>query len=237
MINKTVLDRVTPAQQEIGVVFQDISLLVRAFTHRSFTNEKEGRGLLHNERLEFLGDAVLEIIVTDFLFHSFPDEAEGTLTAYRAAMVNTISLSKRARALDLERFLLLSKGESMETNKGRDHILANTFEALTGAIYLDAGIEKAADFVSRTLFSYINEIIEKKLHKDSKSYFQELAQERKKITPHYKLVEAIGPDHDKEFVMGVFLGEEKIAEGKEYSKQKAESIAARNALEVLGWLD
>jgi len=233
----TPLDTVLPFQQAVGVTFKDTSLLVRAFTHRSFINEKEGRGLQHNERFEFLGDAVLEIIVTDFLFHTFPNEQEGVLTSYRAAMVNTDSLSKHARALELEKYLLLSKGERMETNKGRDHILANTFEALVGAIYLDSGIEKAAEFAGGQLFPYIKEIIEKKLHKDSKSYFQELAQEKKKLTPHYKLVEAIGPDHDKEFIMGVYLGEEMIAEGKEYSKQKAESIAARNALEKLEWLD
>ena len=179
-VSKTVL----PFQQTVGLIFDDISLLVRAFTHRSFINEKEGRGLQHNERLEFLGDAVLEIIVTDFLFHSFPNEPEGVLTSYRAAMVNTDSLSKHARAIDIEKYLLLSKGERMETNKGRDHILANTFEALVGAIYLDKGIEAAAKFAGDQLFPYITEIIEKKLHKDSKSYFQELAQERKKTTPH-----------------------------------------------------
>ena len=234
---ETFLQKVAPFQESVGLSFNDESLLVRAFTHRSFINEKEGRGLQHNERLEFLGDAVLEIIVTDFLFKKFPDEQEGVLTAYRAAMVNTDSLSKHARAIGIENYLLLSKGERMETNKGRDHILANTFEALVGAIYLDQGIEKAAKFAGEQLFPYITEIIEKKLHKDSKSYFQELAQERRKITPHYALIEAIGPDHDKEFIMGVYLGEDKIAEGKEYSKQKAESIAARNALEALEWLD
>ena len=174
--------------------------------------------------------------MTDFLYKKFPDEPEGMLTAYRAAMVNTISLSKAAKQLDLESFLLLSKGERMDTNKGREHILANTFEALVGALYMDQGFSVAQGFIENSLFDYINEIVEQKLYKDAKSYFQEIAQEKQKVTPHYELVEAIGPDHDKEFIMGVFLEDKKIAEGKGYSKQKAESEAARAGLEKLGWL-
>ena len=226
-----------PFEKNIGVTFTDKAILLRAFTHRSFINEKKGRGLAHNERLEFLGDAVLEIIVTDYLFHTYPKEDEGTLTAYRAAMVNTDSLSKHAKLLELEKYLFLSKGERMDTNKGRDHILANTFEAIVGAVYLDQGIETATKFVGDTLFGYMKEIIEDKLFKDSKSYFQELAQERRKNTPHYELVESVGPDHDKEFVMGAFLDEEMVATGTGQSKQKAESEAARAALEKLNWLD
>lgn len=226
-----------PFEQKIGIDFTDKDILLRAFTHRSFINEKKGRGLLHNERIEFLGDAVLEIIVTDFLFHSFPKEDEGTLTAYRAAMVNTDSLSMQAKKLELDSFLLLSKGERMDTNKGRDHILANTFEALIGAIYLDQGLEKAAEFVGGQLFDYMQVIIDNQLHKDPKSYFQELAQDRRKTTPYYELVESVGPDHDKEFVMGAYLEEEMIATGSGQSKQKAESEAARAALEALEWLE
>ena len=223
-------------EKQIGITFSDKDLLIQAFVHRSFINEKAGRGLKHNERLEFLGDAVLELAVTDFLYKKFSDEPEGVLTAYRAAMVNTISLSRAAKKLDLEAFLLLSKGERMDTNKGREHILANTFEALVGALYIDGGFQVARAFIENSLFDYIHEIVEQKLYKDAKSYFQEVAQEKQKVTPHYELVEAIGPDHDKEFIMGVFLEDKKIAEGKGYSKQKAESEAARAGLEKLGWL-
>jgi len=223
-------------EKQIDVIFTDKDLLRQAFVHRSFINEKAGRGLKHNERLEFLGDAVLELAVTDFLYSKFSGEPEGVLTAYRAAMVNTVSLSRAARKLELEAFLLLSKGERMDTNKGREHILANTFEALVGALYMDGGFAVAQKFISESLFDYIDEILEQKLYKDAKSYFQEIAQEKQKITPHYELVDAIGPDHDKEFIMGVFLAENKIAEGKGYSKQKAESEAARAGLEKMGWL-
>ncbi len=223
-------------EKQIDIIFSNKDLLTQAFVHRSFINEKAGRGLKHNERLEFLGDAVLELAVTDFLYKKFPQEPEGILTAYRAAMVNTISLSKAAKKLNLEAFLLLSKGERMDTNKGREHILANTFEALVGALYMDGGFEVARGFIEQSLFDYIDEIVEQKLYKDAKSYFQEIAQEKQKVTPHYELVEAIGPDHDKEFIMGVFLEDTKIAEGKGYSKQKAESDAARAGLEKLGWL-
>ena len=223
-------------EKQIGITFTNKDLLTQAFVHRSFINEKAGRGLKHNERLEFLGDAVLELAVTDFLYKKFTDEPEGMLTAYRAAMVNTLSLARAAKNLNLETYLLLSKGERMDSNKGREHILANTFEALVGALYMDGGFEKARGFIENSLFDYIDEIVEQKLYKDAKSYFQEIAQEKQKVTPHYELVDAIGPDHDKEFVMGVFLEDKKIAEGKGYSKQKAESQAARAGLEKLGWL-
>ncbi len=223
-------------EKSIDVNFTNKDILQNAFVHRSFINEKIGRGLKHNERMEFLGDAVLEIIVTEFLYNKFPEEKEGVLTAYRAAMVNTNSLSAVAKELDLETYLLLSKGERMETNKGRDHILANTVEAVIGAVYLDQGFEVAQDFVGRYLFPKIDEIIEQKLYKDPKSYFQEQAQEKRKITPHYELVSEEGPDHDKYFIMGAFLDDEKVAEGKGASKQKAESEAARAALEATGWL-
>ncbi len=226
----------TQFEKQIDITFLNKDLLTQAFVHRSFINEKAGRGLKHNERLEFLGDAVLELAVTDFLYTKFTGEPEGVLTAYRAAMVNTVSLARAAKKLDLESFLLLSKGERMDTNKGREHILANTFESLVGALYMDQGFSVAQGFIEAALFDYIDEIVEQKLYKDAKSYFQEIAQEKQKVTPHYELVDSIGPDHDKEFIMGVFLGDKKIAEGKGYSKQKAESEAARAGLEKLGWL-
>ena len=222
-------------EEKIGYSFSEKKLLESAFTHRSFINEKEGRGKEHNERLEFLGDAVLELIITDFLFNKFPKEPEGVMTSYRAAMVNTDSLSAAAQRIEAEKYLMLSRGEKLEKNKGRDHILANTFEAVMGALYLDGGFDNTRRVVSTFLFPFIDEIISKKLYKDPKSYFQEKAQEIKKQTPYYQLIREVGPDHDKEFIMGVFLGEELIAEGGGQSKQKAEASAAEAALEAMGW--
>jgi ribonuclease-3 len=218
-------------EKRIGVVFKKKELLEKAFIHRSFINEKEGRGLEHNERIEFLGDAVLELSATEFLYKKYPKETEGVLTSYRSALVNTDSLAKHAIDLKMEEYLMLSKGEKMST-KGRNHIMANTFEAVTGAIYLDQGFLVADTFLKKNLFTYIDMIIEKKLYKDPKSYFQEQAQEIAKVTPEYTLVGHEGPDHDRFFVMAVYIGDEKVAEGKGISKQKAEVDAARNALEA-----
>ncbi len=229
------IKNISEFEKKIGIDFKDKELLKKAFIHRSFTNEKAGKGLEHNERIEFLGDAVLELSATEFLYKKFPSETEGVLTAYRSALVNTDSLSLHAKKLDINNFLMLSKGEKTSV-KGRDHLLANAFEAVVGAIYLDKGFERADKFLKENLFDYIDEIIEKKLYKDPKSYFQEQAQEFAKITPEYKLVGHEGPDHDRFFVMAVYLKNEKVAEGKGASKQKAEVDAARNALEVKGWL-
>ena len=223
-------------EQETGIIFTDKDLLETAFTHRSFLNEQGKIKVDHNERLEFLGDAVLELVVTDFLYQRFPEEKEGVLTSYRAAMVNTDSLSQTARLLHMDDYLRMSKGERMDTGKGRMHILANTFESFVGALYLDQGYAVAQLFIQTHLFGKIDEIIDKKLFKDPKSYFQEKAQETERITPHYELVAHEGPDHDKEFVMAVYLKEEKVAEGRGASKQKAETKAARAALESRGWV-
>tara|TARA_B100000686_G_C16640689_1_gene889933 strand:- start:368 stop:1060 length:693 start_codon:yes stop_codon:yes gene_type:complete len=219
----------------IGISFSNKTLLTRALTHRSYLNEREGQGLRNNERLEFLGDAVLELVTTEFLFSRFPEEKEGTLTAYRAALVNTETLSSVAASLQMDDYLQMSKGERMDTEKGRMHILANTFEAVVGAIHLDQGYGVARDFIARNLFHLIDEIIEKGLFRDPKSYFQEKAQEVEKVTPHYEMVSEQGPDHDKTFTMAVFVGDQKVAEGTGISKQKAETEAARNALEAKGW--
>lgn len=218
------------------VAFKDKKILSQAFTHRSFLNERKSQDLQHNERLEFLGDAVLELVVTCFLYEKYPTEAEGPLTAYRAALVNTESLAECARKLQMDDFLRMSKGERMDTVKGRLHILANTFEAFVGALYLDQGYDVAYDFVAQQLFDKIDVIVRKKLFKDAKSYFQELAQEIEKTTPHYDLTAHEGPDHDKEFVMALYLDDEKIAEGRGPSKQKAETNAARAGLEAKGWV-
>ncbi len=230
-----ILQDYTIFEELIHYTFKDKTLLETAYTHRSFVNEKEGKNKTHNERLEFLGDAVLELIVTDFLFKKFPQEPEGVMTSYRAAMVNTDSLSNAARRIEAEKYLMLSRGEKLETNKGRDHILANTFEAVIGALYIDGGFEVAQHMVSRVLFPFIDEIISKKLYKDPKSFFQEKAQELKKMTPHYELIREVGPDHDKEFVMGLYLGKELVTEGTGQSKQKAEANAAEIALGIMGW--
>ncbi len=216
-------------EKKIGLNFKDKSLLEKAFIHRSYTNEG-GKGMEHNERIEFLGDAVLELSATQFLYDKFPQETEGVLTAYRSALVNTESLARVAKELGMNDYIRMSKGERTSV-KGRDHILANTFEALIGAIYLDQGFEKADEFLKKHLFDYIDEIVAKKLYKDPKSYFQEQAQEHVRITPEYKLVKHEGPDHDRVFVMAVYLGDEEVARGEGSSKQKAEVDAARKALE------
>lgn len=223
-------------ENNCGIVFNDKKIIQAAFTHRSYLNEQKGSKGEHNERLEFLGDAVLELAVTKFLYAAYPTEQEGVLTSYRAALVNTESLSDTAKLLEMDSYLLMSKGERMDTVKGRMHILANTFEAFVGATYLDQGFEVAEQFIAKNLFIKMDDIIAQKLFKDAKSFFQEQAQEQEKVTPHYELIAHEGPDHDKEFVMGLYLGEDLIAEGRGASKQRAETNAARAGLEKKGWL-
>ena len=219
----------------LGVSFEDDIHLLTAITHRSYLNEHREAQQDHNERYEFLGDAVLELVVTDFLFQKYPEKPEGDLTAIRAALVNTVSLSEASTKLGVNDFLLLSKGEERDTGRARQYILANTFEALIGAIYLDQGYEQAKNFISKNLFPLTDEIVEKGLWQDSKSRFQEIAQEKESITPQYKTVQEVGPDHAKNFVVGVYLKDKKIGEGEGKSKQEAEQAAAQNALEVKGW--
>jgi len=221
--------------EKIGVKFNNIDFLQQAFTHRSYINENPGVKTGHNERLEFLGDAVLELVVTDFLYEKYPDKPEGELTAFRAALVNTISISKAATELGANDYLLLSKGEAKDTGKARQYILANTFEAIIGAVYVDQGYDSAQKFIENSLFHYIDEVIENRLWQDAKSYFQEQAQEHVSITPSYQVLEEVGPDHDKQFTVGVFLKEEQIAKGQGRSKQDAEQAAAKAGLEVKGW--
>lgn len=222
-------------EEKTGVVFNDKALLKKAFTHRSYINENRSEQLEHNERLEFLGDAVLELVVTDFLFNHFTEKTEGELTAFRAALVNTITLARAADELGMNEYLLLSKGEAKDTGRARQYILADTFEAFIGAIYLDHGYDRAQQFISDTLFKYLDEVIKKRLWQDSKSHFQEQAQEHEGVTPTYKTLKEIGPDHDKRFVVGVFLNDELVAEGEGKSKQEAEQMAAEHALEVREW--
>lgn len=224
-------------EKRIGISFNNKDLLRQAFTHRSYINENKNSGLLHNERLEFLGDAVLELVVTNFLFHKFTKETEGELTSYRSALVNASSLGSVATHLGMNDYLLLSKGESKDTGRARSIILADTMEALIGAIYMDKGYEIAQKFIEDTLFAIcdIDNIIKHKLWMDPKSRFQEQAQEHTGITPSYKTIKEVGPDHSKHFTLGVFLGDKQVATGEGLSKQEAEQKAAENALKAKGW--
>jgi ribonuclease III len=224
-------------EKKTKIVFKDKSLLKQAFIHRSFINESPSIGLSHNERLEFLGDAVLELIVTDFLYRKYPSQTEGELTAFRSALVNAIIISEVASEIGMNDFLLLSKGESKDMGKARQYILANTFEAFVGAVYLDQGYEVADKFVTKVLLPHTEEIVSKKLWRDAKSLVQEKAQEFVGSTPAYKVLNETGPDHDKYFLVGIFFGSELIAEGKGKSKQEAEQKAAEAALKIKNWLD
>ncbi|MBY0538862.1 ribonuclease III [Patescibacteria group bacterium] len=219
-----------------GVTFKDASLLETALTHRSYLNETRasaralGTHRTHNERLEFLGDAVLELAVTDYLFRAFPESDEGTLTSYRAALVNAVMLGGIAEGLGINEFLLLSKGESRDTGRARQTILANAFEAVVGAVYLDQGYEAAYGFIERHVLSKVDEMVKSGAWRDAKSEFQELAQAKYGLTPKYDTVSADGPDHDKRFVISVSVGDVAIAEGEGKSKQEAEQEAAKKAL-------
>ncbi len=219
----------------LGVAFKNLDLLIEALTHRSYLNEHRTGGS-HNERLEFLGDAVLELAVTHFLFTKFPNKPEGDLTAYRAALVNTYSLAEESERLGVNDMLQLSKGEKKDTGRARQIILANAFEAILGAIYLDQGYEVAEAFVAKNLYPKIDGIIAKRTWQDAKSNFQEVAQDKKGITPTYRTLAEVGPDHNKRFTVGVFLdGTKEIARGDGPSKQEAEQAAAQAALDKTGW--
>ena len=223
--------------KHIGVTFNDITLLRTACTHRSYLNENRGEDMEHNERMEFLGDAVLELVVTSFLYRKYTDKAEGALTSYRSAIVNTVSLTKVAEHAGLNDYILLSKGEAKDTGRARSIILANTVEAVIGAIYLDQGYNIAANFISDYILNVIDieEIVANKAWIDAKSRFQEKAQEKIGITPSYKTLKEVGPDHDKKFTLGVFLGDVQVASGSGPSKQEAEQVAAEKALTIKGW--
>ena len=226
---------ISPLEAKIGVSFSNKDLLEQAFVHRSYLNENPGFRLSHNERLEFLGDAVLELAVTEALYERFPDKPEGELTSLRAALVNSQMLSTAATDLGLNGFLLLSRGEAKDTGRARQFILANAFEALIGALYLDRGYAEACRFIGRALMPRLEEVLSKQLYRDPKSAFQEAAQERAGITPTYEVLREWGPDHNKHFVVGVYLGRQLVAEGEGPSKQVAEVEAARLALEATEW--
>lgn len=228
------MEDIKKLQKKLGITFSDLDLLEQAMVHRSYLNEHNNFHLDHNERLEFLGDAVLEIVVTDYLYRNFPNP-EGELTSIRAALVNSDMLAKKSRELGLDEYLRLSHGEAKDTGRARTFILANTIEALIGAIYLDQAMEGASKFIHQYLIPEIKEIIQKELYRDPKSTFQEMAQERLHLTPNYKVLEESGPDHNKEFIVGIFLGEELVAKGNGSSKQIAQVEAAREGLVKKGW--
>lgn len=220
---------------QLGVSFNDLNLLIEALTHRSYLNEHRDYTGSHNERLEFLGDAVLELAATDFLFKKFPTKPEGELTAYRAALVNTVSLAESSQLLGVNDFLLLSKGESKDTGRARDVILADAFEAIIGAMYMDSGYDAAEAFIAKNIFNKIDKVIAERSYQDAKSRFQEIAQEKRGTTPSYETLSEVGPDHDKRFTVGVFIGSEEIARGEGQSKQEAEQSAAVAGLDKMGW--
>lgn len=222
-------------EKKIEVVFKDKDLLKQAFVHRSYLNENKNSNLTHNERLEFLGDAVLELVITDFLYKEYKDKAEGELTSYRSSLVNADTCASIATNLSVNDFLLLSKGESKDTGRARQYILANALEALIGAIYIDQGYDGARIFIEKNFVPLIEKIIEEGSHIDSKSLFQEKAQEFDGITPSYKTMKESGPDHEKKFTVGVYLGKDLVATGEGKSKQDAEQEAAKQALKTRGW--
>ncbi|MEI8174917.1 MAG: ribonuclease III [bacterium] len=224
-------------EKKTKIIFKNKNLLEQAFIHRSYINENPSTKLSHNERLEFLGDAVLELVVTDFLYKKYPSYTEGELTALRSALVNAVIISEVASDLGMNDYLLLSKGEAKDNGKARSYILANTYEAYIGALYLDQGIEMVDKFVHKTILPKTEEIVSKKLWRDAKSLVQEKAQEFVNVTPAYKVLHESGPDHDRNFTVGIFFGPDLIAEGKGQSKQKAEQKAAESALKVKNWLD
>lgn len=218
-------------EKNLGVKFKNTDLLVSSLTHRSYLNENRSFHLPHNERLEFLGDAVLELVSTEFLYQNYP-HPEGELTNFRSALVNYRMLSEIAKRLGLEEFLLMSRGEAKDLGRARQVILANVIEAVIGAIYLDQGYEAAKEFIEREILVELPAIINQGSYLDPKSKLQEIVQEKKGITPSYNVLSESGPDHNKVFLVGVYLGDDKVGEGEGPSKQEAEVAAAENALKA-----
>lgn len=229
------MNKLEALEKKLDITFKDEAVLKTALVHRSYLNEHKTSGLEHNERLEFLGDAVLELIVTEYLFTHF-ENPEGELTNWRSSLVNANMLAERAEDLDLYPQLFMSRGESKDQSlKARRYILANAYEALIGAIYIDQGLKVAKSFVLRHLIPQFKKILDEKLYLDSKSKFQEKAQELMKVTPRYKIMDETGPDHNKHFVVGVFLEKELVAKGQGSSKQEAETAAATAGLAAKDW--
>lgn len=224
------MKKIEDLEKKIGVDFKNQDLLKESLTHRSYLNEEPKWGLPHNERLEYLGDAVLELAVSENLYEKFPSFPEGQLTVLRAALVNYQMLAKIAQEIGLDSYILMSKGESRDTGKAREVILANAIEALIGAIYCDRGFSAAKIFVEKFIIVHLPQILKTKSYKDAKSELQENIQEKLKLTPTYKVLEENGPAHQRIFKIGVYYGDELIAEGVGSSKQEGEIEAAKNAL-------
>ncbi len=229
------MEDVKKVEKILGVVFKNKKYIEEALTHRSYLNEHREVKTRHNERLEFLGDAVLELIVTEYLFKNY-DKQEGELTSWRAALVKGESLAEVADKLGIEKFLRMSKGERADVGRARRYRLANMMEAVIGAIFIDRGYKVARDFVEKNIIVKISEIIKSGSYLDAKSHFQQKAQEQFHITPHYDVLKESGPDHDKTFLVGVFIGDEMVASGEGPSKQEAQREAARNGLKEKGWI-
>lgn len=219
----------------IGIKFNNSDILKQAFTHRSYLNENKNLRAGHNERLEFLGDAVLELVITHYLYDEYPDKNEGDLTSIRSALVNAQTCALVAQSLAVNDYLLLSRGEAKDIGRARQYILANALEAIIGAIYIDQGYGVAKEFIIKHITTMTEKIVKEELWVDAKSKFQEKAQDIDGVTPSYKTIKEEGPDHDKKFTVGVFIGNELIAKGIGDSKQDAEQDAARNGLKEKGW--
>jgi ribonuclease-3 len=226
--------RLEKLEDKINYKFKDKNIFRQALTHRSYLNENTSEELKHNERLEFLGDAVLELVVTEYLFGNYPNP-EGEMTNWRAALVNANMLAKVAEELNLNDHMLLSRGESKDIGRARQYILANAIEAVLGAMYIDGGYDACKNFITEFILVELPRIIEKRLYRDAKSLFQEEAQEHVGVTPTYQVLSEWGPDHARNFRIGVFLEKEKVGEGEGPSKQEAQQNAANDALAKKGW--
>jgi ribonuclease-3 len=230
-----IIPNIQVLEERLGHTFKETRFIIEALTHRSYLNEHADFGYTHNERLEFLGDAVLELVVTEYLYKEFANP-EGELTNWRASLVNAKTLAGIATQLNFEEFLLLSKGEARDKDsKARMYILANAIEAIIGAVYLDGGYDAAGKFIHRHILSHLEFILKNELYVDPKSKFQETAQSLLGITPGYRVLEEKGPDHNKEFTVGIFLDKEMVAVGRGSSKQEAQVAAAEEGLNVKGW--
>ncbi|MBP6005373.1 ribonuclease III [Candidatus Saccharibacteria bacterium] len=217
---------------DFGIKINNPDLIIRAFIHRSYLNENRGIDSEHNERLEFLGDAVLELVVTEYLYRKFSRD-EGVLTNLRSALVKTETLSETVKDLGFSDYLLVSRGELKSGGRERTSLQANLYEAIVGAIYLDQGIDKAREFITTTLLSKLDQILSTKAYLDPKSHFQELSQQYFNITPTYQVLDESGPDHDKLFTVGIFVGDQKFGVGEGTSKQSAQQTAAEDGLKNL----
>ena len=222
-------------EKKTKIVFKNARLIETAFVHKSYVNEHRNENIEHNERLEFLGDAVLELAATRHLFEKCPDKSEGIMTAFRSALVKGKHLAEISEELELGKYLFLSNGEEKSGGREKKYILANLLEAYIGAIYVEHGYDVAEKFIDKFILKRLDQIIAKGLHIDAKSQFQEMCQEREELTPYYELISEEGPDHDKKFTMGAFINEVLIAKGIGSSKQKAEDDAAKNALKAKEW--